>query len=434
MRYCPYCGTQIAEEIENNISFCPSCGKRLSGNTDTNKLQSDEEHSSKPVKRKKGTILWIILIVLVFIVVGIFVIQRYGASENSHGNVLKFIFPSYSFSEDTKAIEERSNSVVLLECYDKDNDLYATGSGFVIFEDNVIATNYHVIEQEVYSISAQTESGKTIKVTGIIAYDKDKDIALLKTSTPSSIEVLGTCSSETLKKGEKVVAIGSPLGLTNSVSMGVFSGLVEEDNQKFLQFTAPISPGSSGGALFNDSGEVIGVTSSSFTEGQNINLAIPIEQLIELWENRKERDFLSVKDFYETFVHTLDVSYVLSNRDILDGQRITVGGYISFTHNYVYEGELNQKITLVSEPSDVIDYSLKNDQWTSTDYEHSSKYAEQLFDGIILEVHLNKDWDKDEFSASFAPGQYITFNGIFDAYEIAGISSNVLNSSEPVNT
>lgn len=78
-------------------------------------------------------------------------------------------------------------------------------------------------------------------------------------------------------RGQKVVAIGSPLGLFNSVSDGIISGFRVIDDVDMIQFTAPISHGSSGGALLNMYGEVIGISTAGIDEGQNINLAMGYE-------------------------------------------------------------------------------------------------------------------------------------------------------------
>ena len=93
-------------------------------------------------------------------------------------------------------------------------------------------------------------------------------------------------ASAILKRGQQVVAIGSPEGLINTVSMGNISALYRRNDTPDIQFTAPISHGSSGGALFNNKGEVIGVTSATHKEGQNINFAVGISHVIELYDGR----------------------------------------------------------------------------------------------------------------------------------------------------
>ena len=84
-----------------------------------------------------------------------------------------------------------------------------------------------------------------------------------------------------LVRGQKVVAIGSPLGLFNSVSDGIISGFRKIDEVDMIQFTAPISHGSSGGAVLNMQGEIVGISTAGIDSGQNINLAIGYENILE---------------------------------------------------------------------------------------------------------------------------------------------------------
>lgn len=192
-----------------------------------------------------------------------------------------------AFSDDPDAITAASESVVMISVYDANNELIATGSGFPLFESGTIITNYHVIKGGVF-FEANTESETYFKIDSIVAVDADRDIAILHTNAKTGFEIFTAGDTSALKKGEKVIAIGSPLGLINTVSDGLYSNNRSEDGNEYLQFTAPISHGSSGGALFNDSGEVIGITSASYVDGQNLNLAIPIEAVINLWERRDE--------------------------------------------------------------------------------------------------------------------------------------------------
>lgn len=209
--------------------------------------------------------------------------------------LLNAVFKSQNFfSDDPVAIETASESVVMLNCYDKSGELYASGSGFALIEKGIIVTNYHVIEENVYSIEVNTETGASYDIKSIVAMDKENDIAILRCAGTPNLALLSAGDTSELKKGEKVVAIGSPLGLINTVSTGVFSGYIDNS---LLQFTASISHGSSGGALFDDRGKVLGITFASLEDGQNLNLAIPIEYVLLLWENRDKE--ISVEDFYE---------------------------------------------------------------------------------------------------------------------------------------
>lgn len=243
--------------------------------TERNKPQN----STRPRRKTKG---WLIGVLALCLVIGAVILLNTVFKSNN------------SFSDNPAAIETASESVVMLSCYDKSGELYTTGSGFALIEKGIIVTNYHVIEENVYSIEVKTETGASYDVKSIVATDEENDIAILRCAGSPNLTLLSIGDTTGLKKGEKVVAIGSPLGLINTVSAGVFSGYIDNF---LLQFTASISHGSSGGALFDDSGKVLGITFGSLEDGQNLNLAIPIEYVISLWENRNKE--ISVQEFYE---------------------------------------------------------------------------------------------------------------------------------------
>ena len=112
------------------------------------------------------------------------------------------------------------------------------------------------------------------------ASDKKRDIAVvgIGAEKTSSFQTLRLGNSDQVQVGEEVVAIGNPLSLESTVSNGIVSGMrtADELGGKFLQITAPISPGSSGGPLFNMAGEVVGITTMHIKGGENLNFAIPI--------------------------------------------------------------------------------------------------------------------------------------------------------------
>ena len=182
---------------------------------------------------------------------------------------------AYEFSENADAIEVAAASVMKLYIYDEKGKEIATGSGFVAIDNQTLITNYHVIDGG-KKITAVSDAGYKYEVSILYCADKDYDVAILGFNAPSDMIPLSLSSGESLKRGEKVVAIGSPIGIRNTVSTGIISALYEESGIPWIQFTAPISHGSSGGPLLNDSGKVIGITSGSFVNGQNLNLAIDI--------------------------------------------------------------------------------------------------------------------------------------------------------------
>jgi serine protease Do len=162
------------------------------------------------------------------------------------------------------------------------------GSGFFINEDGYLITNFHVIEGEtqisveVYQQKNGQLDRKNYKQVRIIAMNKFADLALLhvedKDAPLFAWVLLG--ESDSLSVGERVFAIGSPLGLERTVTEGIVSTKTREfQGELYLQTTAQINPGNSGGPLFNMRGEVVGVTNMKLAFGEGLGFAIPVEQV-----------------------------------------------------------------------------------------------------------------------------------------------------------
>lgn len=188
------------------------------------------------------------------------------------------------------AIAKAANrAVVTIVMSDKDGKPIAQGSGFFISNDGITVTNYHVIAQGSSAV-VKLPDGAFYVVDGVLASDKAHDIAVIKVHGQDfSTLILG--NSDRLQVGEEVVAIGNPLSLESTVSNGIVSGIRtdEELGGKLLQVTTPISPGSSGGPLFNMTGEVVGITTMYLKGGENLNFAIPINDAKTLLEVHPSR-------------------------------------------------------------------------------------------------------------------------------------------------
>ena len=171
----------------------------------------------------------------------------------------------------------------------------AAGSGFVITEDGYIVTNYHVINvQGAQTITVAMYDGTTYPAE-VVGFDESHDLAVLKIDA-SGLQTVVLGDSDSLVVGEPVAAIGNPLGeLTFSLTTGVISALdrtVTMDSgtvMDLLQTDCAINSGNSGGPLFNEYGEVIGITNAKYSSngnGQasidNIGFAIPIDQVKDL--------------------------------------------------------------------------------------------------------------------------------------------------------
>lgn len=188
------------------------------------------------------------------------------------------------FTEDADAIEKAADSVFMLEIYSRNNQKIAVGSGFVAFDDSLLVTNYHVIEGGSYIVAISDEYDQYV-LNQVCVMDKAKDIAILRFEESHVAEPLEMDGESRLKRAQPVVAIGSPAGLMNTVSIGNISAFYKKEGHDWIQFTAPISSGSSGGPLLNDSGKVIGITTATYASTQNINLAVKAESVIKLYKS-----------------------------------------------------------------------------------------------------------------------------------------------------
>lgn len=166
-----------------------------------------------------------------------------------------------------------AESVVMIEVQDRHGETVGAGSGIVISRKGYILTNCHVAAAGVRYIVRTENDSEPCPAGGVVKYHPQLDLAVIRIE--KSIPPLEIYKGrEELKRGQKVVAIGSPLGLFNSVSDGIISGIRKVEGIEMIQFTAPISHGSSGGALLNMQGQVIGISTAGVYGGQNINLAV----------------------------------------------------------------------------------------------------------------------------------------------------------------
>ncbi|HHY37696.1 MAG TPA: trypsin-like serine protease [Clostridia bacterium] len=181
----------------------------------------------------------------------------------------------------TRLASRLQDYVVLVRVFDEGGEELGFGSGVVVKEDLVL-TNLHVIEGGSRAV-VEVASGKTCRVRGVVALDAENDLSLLKVEGTFNPSALG--DSDLLKVGQKVVAVGNPLGLKATVSEGIVSGMRDLDGRRFIQTTAPISPGSSGGGLFDTEGNLVGITTACVEGGQNLNLAVPVNVAKALLQN-----------------------------------------------------------------------------------------------------------------------------------------------------
>ncbi len=164
------------------------------------------------------------------------------------------------------------------------------GSGVEIAE-NVFVTNCHVLEDgRRFSIKRKQREVPA----QLIAGDTERDVCLLSANDGQSAPV-ATRSASTVRVGENVFAIGNPQGLEQTLSQGIVSALRRNGDEKalpYIQTTAPISQGSSGGGLFDSQGRLIGIPSFMSAEGQNLNFAAPVDWALDI-QARGTKNFAS---------------------------------------------------------------------------------------------------------------------------------------------
>ncbi len=327
--------TIVEDEIEVKPETIESSGKASEEIhvEQEQKTQPDAETGDAPKRFSKSRKVVLFSALAVVLLAGIVLL------------LVLFVF-NKPFSKDSDAIAEAEASVVMIYCYDYEGNLSATGSGFIAYDDKTVVTNYHVIE-EGYTCKVSTYQDVQYNVQFVTRYSQEMDIAILTLEQNTGLTPLSFGESNKLDKGDNVVAIGSPLGIKNTVSTGVLSAHVKEGSNEILQFTAAISPGSSGGALFDDEGKVIGITYASYYEGQNLNLAIPIESVEEV-ENTKMRKMLVHEPNVEKYPY---ISYLRSHNTVdttldsikknpqkFDGKLVRFTAYISSYEQVEYSG------------------------------------------------------------------------------------------------
>ena len=177
-------------------------------------------------------------------------------------------------------VKKISPAVVVVET--QKGNKRGLGTGFFINSQGHIVTNYHVILGAEQAF-VKTQEGRRYPVKRILAENKEADLALIAADIPTSAVTPVEVTGKLPEVGEKIYVIGHPMGLEKTVSEGIVSAIRKLPKLgDIIQITAPISPGSSGGPVFNSTGRVIGVARATFRTGQNLNFAVPGQKVLEL--------------------------------------------------------------------------------------------------------------------------------------------------------
>ena len=226
-------------------------------------------------------------------------------------------------------------STVIVFTYDRKGNFLRLGSGFFISQNGDIITNYHVL-QGASSAEVKTSDGKTYPINYILADDEQSDIICLSVNIPSQYVYPLSLSTTIPEVGERIIVYGSPLGLEKTVSDGIVSAIREvPDYGKLIQITAPVSPGSSGSPVLNMKGEVIGVATFQFIEGQNLNFAIPSERIANLNLAEEKKTSISEKKEIGKYLQKYKPTKILSANIIITEWKQERYGLLEWS-DYVY--------------------------------------------------------------------------------------------------
>ena len=210
-----------------------------------------------------------------------------------------------------------------VEVYAESDYVSCLGTGFYIDDVGTVVTNYHVIE-DCSSAYVTTANGGTYDVKNILGYSKELDIAILSTTKANSIPV-ETCP--TVSTGETVYVLGSSSGLTGTFSEGLVSTAERTiDGVTYIQISAPISHGNSGGPVVNAVGQVVGIACAGLENGQNLNFAIPISKLDEV----NQTNPITMEAFFEaTSVYNFTDDRVVEHGSTLAVRTITLDNFMA---------------------------------------------------------------------------------------------------------
>lgn len=203
--------------------------------------------------------------------------RQSGNTPVTSGNINRVSEPQRELTYEQLAL--LAESVVMIELEDGIGNVTGSGSGVAISRDGYILTNCHVAGHgSAYRVRLENDNN-IYRTSSLIKYHPINDLALIRIDRPLKPLPVFDGKRE-LTRGQRVVAIGSPKGMFNSVSDGIIAGFRTIDDVDMIQFTAPISAGSSGGALLDMYGRLIGICTATLADSQNINIAVSCKQII----------------------------------------------------------------------------------------------------------------------------------------------------------
>lgn len=247
----------------------------------------------------------------------------------------------------TEVYEIVSASTVRVESYDKAGKLSTIGTGFFYAPQGKLITNYHVIASA-YTIKLLFYDGTRCEVASILGYNRAEDVAILQADYDNQAYL--EISTENVKTGDTVYALGNPLGVNNIFTAGMVSNQsISISGKECIAFTAPISPGNSGGPLLNSEGKVVGINSMYIPEAQNLNFAILIDKATSLSTESPVTSQAHYISNLSTNAFDIFASYIVNNYTSTDGEVYVMlfeeketAETAGFEYRYVFDSEKNE--------------------------------------------------------------------------------------------
>lgn len=202
--------------------------------------------------------------------------------------VLTFVSCKKSFKQ---IIGDTEKAVFIVYAYDEYGAPMGSGTGFFIEKEGIAVTNYHVLDNAIKAV-IRTVDNNQYEIDSVLLSSRQNDIAVFRVKNPDNHQFsILHYAKENPEKGDKIYVIGSPLGLTSSVSEGIVSSYRQDSHGDIVQTTAAISEGSSGSPMLNTKGQVFAVASFKRKGAENINFGVIV--------NENFREKLNDKEFYK---------------------------------------------------------------------------------------------------------------------------------------
>ena len=286
--------------------------------------------------------------------------------------------------------QKSSDAIFMIETKALTDSDFGSGSGFFITSDGIAVTNLHVISH-MSSATIKTTDGSIYPVEGIIAINAKADLAIIKIKG-SGFPYLELGNPYSLRIAQRIYCIGSPYGLDNTISDGLVSSLDRDyDGHGAIQISAPLAPGSSGGALLNEYGQVVGVTTATYGDEGTVNFAMRVTDLAYVFRFPSLRSvrYLQAHSHFN-YIPVVDETYTRVDSDgeqmqIMQNDSIMYGKITSASDVHYYTLDAKETADMIATITSTEHHSA------GLKFEISDKYGNSIlksrhYDGEIFSL------------------------------------------------